>query len=75
MTLEGFLKVSGKKIAGFRKAQSLHQKEAAQRVGISYRYYQSIETGRANITLSTLLRLAEFYKIHPCEIMPEKLES
>ena len=74
MTLEIFLHAIGRKIALYRKNQSLRQREAASQAGISYRYYQNIETGKANITLSTLLKLAKTYQVHPCEFLPEKSE-
>lgn len=72
MTMEAFLKKTGKNVTAVRKSQSLLQREAAEQSGISYRYYQSIETGKANITISTLFRLARFYRVHPCDLLPDK---
>ena len=70
MQLEELLKLTGKNIARLRKERSLTQREAAKRAEISYRYFQHIEAGKVNMTLSTLTRLAEFLKVHVCEVLP-----
>ncbi len=63
MSLELFLKQIGRNVAQARKALDITQKIAASNLGISYRYYQSIESGDANITLTTLYRLSQVFKI------------
>lgn len=68
MSLEQFLKHFGKNIARARKSLAVTQKAAASELGISYRYYQSIESGSANITLTTLYRLALFLKTDPSQL-------
>lgn len=70
MTLEQFLKSIGQRIAAFRRREGLLQKDAANQSGVSYRYYQNIETGRANITMGTLFKLARFYRRDPVELLP-----
>jgi transcriptional regulator with XRE-family HTH domain len=72
MTLDAFLQSVGKAIAAARKNGSLKQTEAAERCGISYRYYQSIEAGKANITIRTLFRLAQCLSIHPLDLLPSR---
>ena len=72
--LNTFLKKVGSKIRAARKSQPLSQREVAKRARISYRYYQRIEAGKANITMATLIRLAYFYKIHPCDLLPTKID-
>lgn len=74
MTFELFLKYVGRKIATVRKSQSLTQYDAAKQAGISYRYFQNIETGAANITLSTLFRIASFFNVHVSELVPQNME-
>jgi transcriptional regulator with XRE-family HTH domain len=69
MAFEAFLKKVGGNIAAIRKSKWLKQKEVAQLAQISYRYYQSIEAGAANLTLSTLFRLAKFFDVHPVKIL------
>ncbi len=72
MTFETFLKLVGRKIAAIRKARSLTQRDTAERAGISYRYFQNIESGAANLTLSTLFRLSRFFGVGVADIIDEK---
>ena len=65
MSLDLFLKQFGKNVARTRKSLDITQKTAASELGISYRYYQSIESGAANITLTTLYHLSDFLKTDP----------
>jgi transcriptional regulator with XRE-family HTH domain len=74
MTIEVFLKILGKRVADARKNVALKQKDAAEACGISYRYYQSIEAGRANITIRTLFRLAQSLSTHPIDLLPTAAE-
>jgi XRE family transcriptional regulator, aerobic/anaerobic benzoate catabolism transcriptional regulator len=73
MSLEILLKSVGQNVASLRKTKPLTQKNFAQLAGISYRYFQNIEGGRANITLSTLFRLAQFLAVHPSDLIPREL--
>jgi transcriptional regulator with XRE-family HTH domain len=75
MTFEHFLKKTGRKIAGIRKSKSLTQRDAAKRSGISYRYFQNIELGAANITLSTLFRIARFFEVRVADLVPNHFEG
>lgn len=72
MNFEAFLKQLGTKIAAARRATALKQREASERSGISYRYYQSIEAGRANITMSTLHIIAQCFGVHPQDLIPSR---
>lgn len=74
MSFDQFLKQLGAKVAAARKSLSLRQRDAAEKAGISYRYYQSIETGRANVTIATICRLAGTYGVHPCDLLPSRTE-
>lgn len=69
MSFETFLKLVGRKIASIRKSRALTQRDTALRAGISYRYFQNIEAGAANMTLSTLYRLARFFNVRVSEIV------
>jgi transcriptional regulator with XRE-family HTH domain len=69
MNVEPFLQSVGQKIAAQRKAKPLTQKAVAEQAGVSYRYYQSVESGVANITLSTLFKLARFFGVHPRDLL------
>lgn len=74
MILQSFLKKLGGRVTEARKTRALLQREAADGSGISYRYYQDIEAGKANITIATLVQLAKFFCIHPCDLLPSKTE-
>jgi len=75
MTFENFLKLIGRKIAMIRKARSMTQRDVAQRAGISYRYFQNIEQGAANITMATLYRLAKFFEVRVVDLVPQSFEQ
>jgi transcriptional regulator with XRE-family HTH domain len=72
MTFDDFLKVVGQKIAAIRKSKALTQKDTATRAGISYRYFQNIESGAANLTLSTLFKLSRFFNVRVDELLRER---
>lgn len=69
MEVKLFLKTVGKNIAALRKAKGLRQPKAAELAGISYRYYQRIEAGEANITLYTLFNIAWLLRVHPKDLI------
>jgi transcriptional regulator with XRE-family HTH domain len=72
--LSTFLKKLGSKLAARRRENNLTQEEAAKKAEIPYRYFQSIESGKVNLTLSTLLRLARSLRAHPAELIPGQKE-
>jgi transcriptional regulator with XRE-family HTH domain len=57
----------GKRIREIRKRKGLRQ-EDVEALGISTRYFQKIETGRANVTLKTLEKIASALEINPTEL-------
>ena len=61
MTLE-FRKDVGENLREARRKAGLRQVEVPAVAGIAYRHYQDIETGKVNVTLDTLCRLAQAYK-------------
>ena len=69
MGLESFLKIVGKNIVELRKSKFMNQKQIAEAVDLSYRYYQSVEAGVANLTLATVYRLANFFEVPPSRII------
>lgn len=52
-----------------RKSRGLKQTELAERIGISWRAYQTYERGQREPTLSTLVALADFYGITVDELI------
>lgn len=53
-----------------RKIHHVTQEEFSERTGISYKYYQAIETGvKKELRISTLERLAEAYGIEVWQLL------
>lgn len=69
MTLEQLLKSVGSRIAELRARRNLTQKNLSDKTGVTYRYLQTIESGRANVTLGTLHRLAAFLHVRVPDIV------
>lgn len=63
MTFEGLLKQMGRNIKAARVRAGLRQIDIEEKVGISYRHYQHIEAGKANVTMRTLYTLAKLFKV------------
>ena len=57
----------GKRLKELRKLRGLNQ-EDMENFGLNYRYYQKIETGRANVTLATLEKIARALNADPAEL-------
>lgn len=69
MTLEQLLKTVGARIAELRAKRNITQKNLSDKTGVTYRYLQTIESGRANVTLGTLHRLAAFLHVRVPDIV------
>ncbi len=52
----------GNRLRQARKQKGLRQ-EDLESLGISYKYYQKIEAGKANITLQTIEKIADALEI------------
>ncbi len=52
-------KAIGARIRAVRRSREWTLEEAAKHTGLRYQHIQQIETGTLNVTLTTLLRLAE----------------
>ncbi len=46
-----------------RKELGLNQLDVAMEIDISYRHYQDVEAGKANIKFETLMKLVSFYDL------------
>ena len=57
----------GLRIREMRTARGLKQ-EDMERYGLNYKYYQKIETGKANVTLNTLEKVAEALGVDAAEL-------
>lgn len=71
MSLEQLLKLVGERIAEVRSMRKLTQRSLSEKSGVTYRYLQTIESGRANVTLSTLHRLANFLQVKVPDLIPQ----
>ena len=49
----------GRRIAELRHAAGLTQEQVAEKLGVSTRFYARIESGTANLTLRTMVNVAE----------------
>ena len=56
----------GKRIREIRRRKGLRQ-EDVEALGISYKYFQKVETGKANVTLKTIEKIASALKVDPTE--------
>jgi transcriptional regulator with XRE-family HTH domain len=52
-----------------RQARKLTQEELAYRAGLSARYLGSIERGTVSASVTVLGRLAEAFRVDPCELI------
>lgn len=57
------LKPVGKRIQDARKALDITQADLADKLGISVSHMSSIETGRANFGVETLMKITEILKV------------
>lgn len=61
-------------LRALRKQHGLTQEGFAELAGMSYKYYQSVETGKqAELRLSTLDRLAKAYGVEGWQLLGPKL--
>ena len=62
MTPEHLLQAFGKRLRYLRKARKLRQLDM-ENFGLSYKYYQRLESGQVNPTLLTLHKLASAFEV------------
>jgi transcriptional regulator with XRE-family HTH domain len=59
-----------KRLKELRKIHGVTQEQFSERTGISYKYYQAVETGvKKELRISTLERFAEAYGIEVWELL------
>lgn len=61
-------KLLGNRIREVRKQKGLRQEDMESR-GVSYRYFQRIEAGEANITLATVEKVAKALEVEPADLL------
>lgn len=60
----------GARLKALRLAAKLTHAQAAERFGCEIRNYQRMESGKINLSLRTVARLAEALQVGPREIIP-----
>jgi transcriptional regulator with XRE-family HTH domain len=65
------LKVVGLRLKEARQKINLTQKELADRAGLKQSYVFELETGRTNISLRTLARMADVFEMDIRDFLPE----
>jgi len=63
------LKKFGTHLAKLRKKKGLSQRELALRCDIDHSKISELENNKANLTLTTLIELAEGLEVHPKELL------
>ena len=63
------LKKFGEQLRQLRAARQLTQEELAAKAGFSRSYYNEIETGKRNISLLNLYKLAQCLEVPPSELL------
>lgn len=64
----------GARIAHFRRARGWTQEDMADRLEVSVRYLQSVESGRENLTLDTLVNLATSVRVEVRRLFEEEAQ-
>lgn len=59
------LMLLARRIAELREARGLTQEDVADRIGTAVKNYQRIESGRQNLTVRTLVRIAHAIGVEP----------
>ena len=69
MTDAKLLKLVGRRVKELRQERGLTQEEAARLSGFDYKYFQRIEYGEKNLSLTSLGKLAKALKVTIAEIV------
>ena len=63
----------GDKLQSIRKSLGLSQEEVAESIELSPRYISDLERNKAKGSISTLIKLCNFYKISPTFLLKDYL--
>jgi len=58
-----------------RERSGMTQEKLAEKAGFNYKFYQRVESKRANLTLRTISRISEALKVHPSLFFQQKKKS
>lgn len=62
----------GERIRIFRVSLGLSQEYVANELDLSKGAYSNIETGRSDVTITRLYKIAEIFKVEPTELLPNE---
>lgn len=67
----------GRRIAELRVERGLTQDQLAERAGVTVGYVRTVEGGRGNLTVFTLVKFATLLDVEPAELLvpPKSTES
>ena len=68
-------KVFGANVRVYRLAAGLSQEAVAVRMGVDRAYVSAIERGLQNVTLLTILQVAESLNVRPADLLVESVEK
>lgn len=62
----------GRRLKALRTSRGLSLKEVAEHTGLSASFLSMIETGRNEMTVGRLVRMADFYQVGLADLIPER---
>ncbi|MCC8430091.1 helix-turn-helix domain-containing protein [Reyranella aquatilis] len=68
-------KVFGAYVRVYRLAAGLSQEAVAARMGVDRAYVSALERGLQNVTLLTILQLAESLNVRPADLLVEPVQK
>ncbi|MCC8430631.1 helix-turn-helix domain-containing protein [Reyranella aquatilis] len=68
-------KVFGANVRVYRLAAGLSQEAIAARMGVDRAYVSAIERGLQNVTLLTILQVAESLNVRPADLLVESVQK
>lgn len=71
-SLQSYIEEIGNRVRSLRAKRGMTRKSLSKHSDVSERYLAQLETGKANITLSVLWRVAEAFDIPFSEIIPDQ---
>ena len=66
------LRKFGQNLKSARVKAGLRQIDIDERCGVAYRHYQNIEAVKVNVTIETLFRLANFFKVNVIDLVKDE---
>ena len=60
------------RLSDIRQAKGLTQKELADKLGMSYSYLSKLESGKVNVSLATLRKLAKALKVRVADLVADE---